>query len=305
MHGWNNIIDYAHARAIAWLANKFDLSNEYRICINIMNNTNAVIMAHIYERICTKPSNDIKRQKEYDDETKLLIYAASYDEMTYIAPNGDTLLIAAIRTGRVYLASILIGCDDIDIGHANNDNDTALSYACYKQYGHLAMELIATGKSNPDVVHIRDRTTALIWACYNRMRSVCLALIATGRSRPDIRTSKGNTPLLLACQNQLSDVAMKLLETRQSNPDYISSLGNTALLYASRYDEQLSIAIINTKQSMHTVINDNHMTAYKFAEKHGYHKLMHIIDNYDAYIKSLPIDDDDPDSINKIYTITI
>lgn len=109
----------------------------------------------------------------------------------------------------------------------------------------LALELIATGKSNPNHIDSRTRTyyakdnhntiiyeptswTALILACRECQTEIALALIATGESTPDHINSVGDTALIWACRNRLSEVVDALCNTDNYNPEQVNSQGETA-----------------------------------------------------------------------------
>jgi ankyrin repeat protein len=113
----------------------------------------------------------------------------------------------------------------------DDNNFTALIYACYHGMSDVALELIKTGQSKPERVD-KYGNTALMYACYNNMSGVALELIATGQSNPERANKDGNTALMIACMNKMSEVALKLIETGNSNPDQVNNRGHNALRFA-------------------------------------------------------------------------
>lgn len=83
----------------------------------------------------------------------------------------------------------------------NLGRQTSLIWACMNKMEKVALELIATGKSNPGHVDAMD-CTALMWTCTKSMKRVALALLATGESNPGYDGGNyGNTALILACES--------------------------------------------------------------------------------------------------------
>jgi len=123
---------------------------------------------------------------------------------------------------------------------------TPLLSACRSKQPNIAMALIKTGKSRPDVIGYNS-ITALIEACsgkvidssieeYNAMSQVALAIIATGESKPDHVPGKlfgtaTPTALLFAINTHRYDVALAIIATGKSLPNYIDDMNLTPLLH--------------------------------------------------------------------------
>lgn len=144
-----------------------------------------------------------------------------------------------------------------------------------------ALELIASGNSNPEVIRSNvflssnqtaDEVTPLIFACVHKLSEVALALIATNQSNPGVvfflktthssleaslefTTVSSHTALTLACTNKLPEVALALIATGESNISYeskdaISGDIYTALILAcSNKLQEVALALIATGET--------------------------------------------------------
>jgi len=84
----------------------------------------------------------------------------------------------------------------------------------------VALELIKTGKSNPDHID-KAGCTALIWTCQPcleevTLEEVALELLKTGHSNHAQVDKKGYTALIWACRTGMKEVALKLIKMGQS-----------------------------------------------------------------------------------------
>jgi hypothetical protein len=115
---------------------------------------------------------------------------------------------------------------------------TSLLYACRSLRRHLALALLKTGKSRPDITGLGDNT-ALMLACSFKKSDVALAIIATGKSRPDHASDHYGTALIESIRSKKFRVALAIIATGKSRPEYSSENENrTALIYicAKLYD---------------------------------------------------------------------
>ena len=148
--------------------------------------------------------------------------------------SDESKIIEAINSGRY------------DLGKVDSNGYTALIYACYGDMPDVAMALIQTGQSRPELAS-KNGFTALMYACVNSMPDVAMALIQTGQSNPgQVDHINGNTALILACYYYLPEVAIALIQTGQSRPEQIDADGNTALDIAKRKNQKEVVRLLET-----------------------------------------------------------
>lgn len=105
----------------------------------------------------------------------------------------------------------------------NNTKTTELIEAC-KGKKSLNVILNILSRSDPGEVDDND-ITALIWACYYSLEDIALAIIATGKHNPGQVTNNGNTALKFACSTNLKNVVPLLLDSGISKPEQINNYG--------------------------------------------------------------------------------
>ena len=155
---------------------------------------------------------------------------------------------------------------------------TPLMLACFKAMEDVALALIATGKSGPEIVSISGKTP-IYYACENKLEAVALALIATNQSNPENCTNYGHTALMSACERGLENVALALVATSQSNPDKINNGGLTALIYACQYKlEKVAMALLESGKSNYQAKTHSGFDAYHYAQRNGWTSICQKID---------------------------
>ena len=148
--------------------------------------------------------------------------------------NDKSKIFEAIKSGRY------------DLGQVDSDGYTALIYACSNEMPDVAMALIQTGQSLPELAS-KIGFTALMYSCVHSMPDVAMALIQTGQSNPgQVDHINGNTALILACYYYLPEVAIALIQTGQSRPEQIDADGNTALDIAKRKNQKEVVRLLET-----------------------------------------------------------
>ena len=91
--------------------------------------------------------------------------------------------------------------------------------ACKSKDTEKALDLIMNN-TNLDIVDSYGRT-ALMWACHYEMKEVALELIKTGKSNPEHITKDEKTALSLACERYMKEVAYKLVQIGEFTINYL------------------------------------------------------------------------------------
>ena len=116
--------------------------------------------------------------------------------------------------------------------HIDKYDNMDLSFACQRGMIEVALELIKTGKFNPDYID-HNGNTAFMLVCYhnkyckndlmeyyNNMKEVALELIKTGHAKPEYIDKNGNTALMCACMHGIAEVALELIKTGNAKPEH-------------------------------------------------------------------------------------
>ena len=88
-------------------------------------------------------------------------------------------LIKACKSKNTKKALGLIMNNNTNLGIVDNHGWTALIWACRNFMKEVVLELIKTGKTNPD--YIAHEKTVLSWACDNNMKEVAYELVSIGQ----------------------------------------------------------------------------------------------------------------------------
>ena len=143
--------------------------------------------------------------------------------------NGETLLIAACRTGQKDLVPILL--QDSDVEETDNDGWSALLNACKEGHVEVCRILLDVGAAidQPDLMG----WTPLLWATYKDRLAVVELLIEKKAHANVVGEEDGMTPLIVAAGRGFGDIVKKLLEI-DIHVNACDKFGSTALIWAAR-----------------------------------------------------------------------
>jgi len=168
--------------------------------------------------------------------------------------NDKSKIFEAINSGRY------------DLGQVEPTGYTALVYACQEAMPDVAMALIQTGQSHPEIIP-RWSNSALMWACINNMEDVITALLQTGQSNPGY-VINDKTALMYACKHVHNNKPIiDLIQTGESKPGQVNNDGDTALIIASQHywHTEAALALIETGESKPEQVNRRQITALRWA----------------------------------------
>ena len=149
-------------------------------------------------------------------------------------------------------------------------NKTPLMHACANKDALMAIELIDKEKSNADYLEQQDdqNNTALIYACMNKLENVAINLLITGHAKPTHVNSAKETAFIIGCKYDLHQVMTLLIARKEVDFNMIDQYGQTPLLYAlnSKYgcndkiEEQCLLTLIEVSYNTFTKYDFNHNT---------------------------------------------
>uniref|UniRef100_A0AC34Q5T4 KAP NTPase domain-containing protein n=1 Tax=Panagrolaimus sp. JU765 TaxID=591449 RepID=A0AC34Q5T4_9BILA len=142
---------------------------------------------------------------------------------------GETLLIAAARTGQTALVPELL--KDADVEETDNDGWSALLNAAKEGHVEICRMLLDAGAAvdQPDLMG----WTPLLWATYKDRLAVVELLLDRKAHANIVGEEDGMTPLIVAAGRGFGDIVKKLLE-KDVHVNACDKFGSTALIWAAR-----------------------------------------------------------------------
>jgi len=165
---------------------------------------------------------------------------------------------------------ILVGAD---VNAINNDYETALMLAVYKNYKDIVKLLLNKG-ANPN---IQDRVgnTALMFAVNKGYKDIVKLLLNKGAD-PNLQTEYGNTALIWATKRTNKDI-VKLLLNKNADINIQNKLGSTALILATKKNNKDIVELLLNKNADINIQNNYGNTALRLAKSKGYTDIVKLI----------------------------
>jgi uncharacterized protein len=174
----------------------------------------------------------------------------------------DTLLIRAVRRGRLDLVQILIDQLQINLNQVRTgDGVTPLLMAL--QSGHRKiLELLLDSGANASQARTSDEVTPLLVASAECKTDVVALLLANGAAVNQARTSDGMTPLMIASHSGHVAV-VELLLKGEANVNQANGTGITPLWMASHrgYREIVELLLYRGADVNHPRTSDGSNTS--------------------------------------------
>ncbi len=145
-----------------------------------------------------------------------------------LTPEG--LFLKAAKVGNLAKVTQMLK-DGIDVNAHDENDTTALMWACVNEHTHVALALLKHKDIKVDLANIKGET-ALHRTSYQGMLKVVEELIEKG-ANANKQDKDGHTALIQACINEHTHVALALLEREDINVDLVNKYGHTALQWAS------------------------------------------------------------------------
>jgi len=165
---------------------------------------------------------------------------------------------------------ILVGAD---VNAINNDYETALMLAVYKNYKDIVKLLLNKG-ANPN---IQDKVgnTALMFAVNKGYKDIVKLLLNKGAD-PNLQTEYGNTALIWATKRTNKDI-VKLLLNKNADINIQNKLGSTALILATKKNNKDIVELLLNKNADINIQNNYGNTALRLAKSKGYTDIVKLI----------------------------
>jgi ankyrin repeat protein len=166
--------------------------------------------------------------------TTLLSCAARFISYAYFLDKNDKKQIVVEIVNKL----LDMDKDHIMTGVENSHNETPLMFICYSEETDLAIKIIDTGYSNPNIQDVKGHT-ALTECCMNGMWAVGDKLLTIiNNATIGLPDNEGLTALMHAVGFSVGNIedlrkkeefCLKLIETGHSNPNMKDHRGHTAL----------------------------------------------------------------------------
>jgi len=197
----------------------------------------------------------------------LKLLATGYAKPEYHSTVGSALMLAC-ECKYVKLANILLDVlPPSEYGKPSiNKHKTPLMLAIEAGIESLAVRLIESGQSHPEISDSIYGNTALIMACEKKMPAIASLLIHTGHSDPGhVNRDPMDTALIVACKSDMVQTVLELLETGQSNSKHANIFGNTALIISvkRRHQELTQILLDPAVSDLSRTDKDGETALYK------------------------------------------
>jgi len=202
------------------------LMKNYFIFLSLLIFTSLSVMAQTDAQITT-----FTKAVKFNDISEVKSLLKQGVNPNAVDPNGNPMLLLAIKEGSNGVAEILLADKRIDVDLSNNQGETPLMIASIQ--GDLPMVKILVKQKNAMVDHIG--WTPLHYACTKGQFEVAQYLVANG-AIIDSRSLNGTTPLMMAIQSGNEELVKFLLD-KGADLQAKNNLSISAIDIAEIYDK--------------------------------------------------------------------
>lgn len=185
--------------------------------------------------------------KEFSDVSLTIVDSEKDYLPDFVSEAGYTPLMGVCFNGWSDIAHKLLDKGKCNIGKVNKENKNAFTFAVMKDMNDICYRLLDSEDNDPGIIEDVQQITPLFYAILRKNEELAIRILETGRSRPDLTTKMNETCLMMACHFQMKELAHKLLDTGKSRLEVISHLKYNAFIYSCQYEDffDISVRILN------------------------------------------------------------